>query len=73
MKTKFTAQDNKIGFYVWSLARNLLHVRRNLKFAKPGDSSYPDHAFLEGIENEAYHRYEAAKEYFYKEIRKENK
>lgn len=69
MKTHFTCVENKVGYYVWSLARNLLHARRNLRRAILDDNS-PSRGFLQGVENEANNRFESAKEFFEKEIRK---
>lgn len=69
MKTEFTCIDNKIGYYVWTLARNLLHAKRNLKHAIDS-ADYPDKMFLHGVENEANNRFQSAKEYFEKELRK---
>lgn len=70
MKIKFTATDNKIGYYVWSLARNLLHAKRNLKKLsnKSGGDDGPSLEFLKGVCNEAHNRFYSAKEYFNKEI-----
>ena len=69
MKTHFTCVENKVGYYVWRLARNLLHAKRNLKSSRESPD-YPHRMFLQGVENEANNRFKSAKEFFEKEIRK---
>lgn len=58
----------KIGYYVYSLARNLLHAKRQLRFSKLNNLSAED--FHRGVELEAHNRYYAAKETFWEEIKK---
>jgi hypothetical protein len=72
MKVEFTAIDNKIGYYVWRLGRNLLQNKRSLRrLAKTIDcGDGPNLEFIKGTCSEAHNRFYAAKDYFNKEISK---
>jgi hypothetical protein len=72
MKVDFTQLDNKIGYYVWRLGRNLLSNKRTLRrLAKNADSGDgPSLEYVKGVCSEAHNRFYAAKEFFNKEIKK---
>lgn len=57
---------SKIGYYLYSLARNLLNAKRDRRICRP-DFEY---GMAVGRENEAHNRYYAAKQYFLSEENK---
>ena len=62
--------DNKIGIYIWLLARNLLSSRRSLRKMKKMGANNSIIEFHKGIQLESHNRYYSAIEYFQEEIKK---
>lgn len=61
---------SKIGYYIYSLARNLLLAKRIKRMMINLHSPYEVLAYHRGIENEAHNRFYTAKETFWEEIKK---
>lgn len=61
MKIRFTCVENKPGYNLWILARELLHAKRNLRTSFKG-SDYPDIESLKEKEREVSEKFYNAKE-----------